>query len=126
MNAPYLLSVGYYPELLHLRSHLLRQNGYVVKEAGDFQTAMTMARNDGSNLRLLLFCHTVPSADQTQIMMALLGSHSVPTLSICQLEAARQVPGKPVSVSPEALLAEVKQALQKEQFDLPPVYNVRL
>lgn len=111
MSAAHLLSVGYYPELLQLRSHLLRQNGYAVEEAGDLRTAMAIASNDGSNLRLLLFCHTVPANDQTQIMMALLRSHSVPTLSICRLENASQVPGRPVSVSPEALLAEVKQAL---------------
>ena len=112
MSTPYLLSVGYYPELLHLRSHLLRQNGYAVKEAGDLGTAMAVAKSDGKGLRVLVFCHTVPREDQTQIMMAVLNSHSVPVLSICRLEDAREVPGKPVGVSPEALLVEVKQALQ--------------
>lgn len=111
MSTPYLLSVGYYPELLHLRSHLLRQNGYAVQEAGDIGSAMAMAKNDGRELRLLLFCHTVPPEDQTQIMMALLNSHSVPVLSICRMENAREFPGKPVSVSPDALLDEVRQAL---------------
>ena len=112
MSTPYLLSVGYYPELLQLRGHLLRQNGYAVQEAGDLGTAMAAAKNDGEGLRLLLFCHTVPPEDQTQIMMALLNSHSVPVISICRLENARKFPGKPVSVSPEDLLDEVKQALQ--------------
>ena len=112
MSTPYLLSVGYYPELLQLRSHLLRQNGYAVQEAGDLGMAMAAAKNDGKGLQLLLFCHTVPPEDQTQIMMEILNSHSVPVLSICRLENARQFPGKPVSVSPEALLAEVRQALQ--------------
>jgi len=112
MNTPYLLSVGYYQELLQLRSQLLRQNGYRVKEAGDLGAAMAVAKNNGKGLRLLLFCHTVPAEDQTQIILAVLNSHSVPVLSICRMENARQFPGKPVSVSPEALLEEVKQALQ--------------
>ena len=52
MSTPYLLSVGYYPELLQLRSHLLRQNGYAVQEARDLATAIAMAENDGKDLRL--------------------------------------------------------------------------
>lgn len=112
MSTFYLLSVGYYPELLQLRSHLLRQNGFVVQEAGDFEAAMAVARNDGKGLRLLLFCHTVPPEDQMRIMMTVLNSHSVPVLSICRLENATEFPGKPVSVSPEALVHEVKLALQ--------------
>lgn len=111
MNTACLLSVGYYPELLQLRSHLLRQNGYVVREAGDLFSALTLVRNHGDVTRLLLFCHTVPAKDQTRIMSELLDRHPVPTLSICRLEHAKELPGKPVSVSPEALLAEVKAAL---------------
>ena len=111
MNAACLLSVGYYPELLQLRSHLLRQNGYAVREAGDLSAALGMVRDHGDVILLLLFCHTVPARDQTKIMTELLDHHSVPTLSICRLEHANQFPGKPVSVSPEALLAEVKAAL---------------
>lgn len=112
MSAPCLLSIGYYPELLQLRSHLLRQNGYVVEEAGDLSTAMALVRNNGTKVRLLLFCHTVPAQDQSAIMMTILNSQSVPVLSICRLENAKQVPGKPVSISPDALLTEVKQALE--------------
>ena len=112
MSASYLLSVGYYPELLQLRSHLLRQNGYAIQEAGDLSAAMAAVRNNGTHLRLLLFCHTVPPEDQSAIMTALLNSRSVPALSICRLEHAKEVPGNPVSISPEALLAEVKQALE--------------
>ena len=112
MNAPYLLSIGYYPELLQLRSHLLRQNGYAVQEAGDLSTAMAAVRNNGTHLRLLLFCHTVPPEDQSAVMTALLNAHSVPALSICRLEHAKEVPGKPVSILPDALLAEVKQVLE--------------
>ena len=111
MSAQCLLSVGYYPELLQLRSHLLRQNGYVVEEARDLRTAMEIVKNGGVKVRLLLFCHTVPAKDQSKIMMELLQRRNVPTLSICRLEQADQFPGKPVSVSPEGLLEEVKQAL---------------
>ena len=111
MATPSLLSVGYYPELLQLRSHLLRQKGYAVLEAGDLQTAISLAKDGKSCIRLLLFCHTVPAGDQNEIMVELLQHRSVPTLSICRLEHANGLPGKPVSVSPETLLSEVQSAL---------------
>lgn len=117
MNVPCLLSVGYYPELLRLRSYLLRQNGYSVREAENLRAAMAIVQSDGRDISLLLFCHTVPPADQTEIMTTLLKSHSVPSLSICRLEYRKEVPGTPVSISPEALLQEVEQALRDGEQD---------
>lgn len=112
MNVPCLLSVCYYPEILQLRSYLLRQNGYSVREAADLRSAMAIVQSNGRDIGLLVFCHTVPPADQTEIMTTLLRSHSVPTLSICRLEYRKEVPGTPVSISPEDLLQEVKEALK--------------
>jgi hypothetical protein len=117
MPSSRLLSVGYYAELLHLRSQLLRQDGYIVHEAGDLHTAMTIARDLGSDLRLLLFCHSVPPEHQTEIMMELLERHSVPVLSICRLQHAERFPEAPVSVSPEDLLEQVRLALNERQND---------
>ena len=113
MRTASLLSVGYYPELLTLRSHLLRQSGYTVLEAGDLGAAMGVAQEDGNQIRLLLFCHSVPAADQSKIMMEFLQKRQVPTLSICRLENAELYPGTPVSISPDDLLAEVKAALER-------------
>ena len=110
-NSACLLAVGYYPELLALRSHLLRQKGYKVEEAGDLRSAMAVAQQDGNRVQLLLFCHSVPVEDQSKIMMEFLRKRRVPALSICRLEHAQHFPGTPVSISPEDLLTEVKAAL---------------
>jgi CheY-like chemotaxis protein len=106
-----LLAVGYYPELLALRSHLLRQNGYRVEEAGDLHSAMAVAQRDGNKVQLLLFCHSVPVEDQSKIMMEFLRRRRVRALSICRLEHAKSFPGTPVSIAPEDLLAQVTAAL---------------
>jgi hypothetical protein len=63
-----IMSVGYEPDLLRLRSLLLRRCLSVeVLEAPDLLTAMQIARRE-RGLYLLVLCHTVPTDDQRLII----------------------------------------------------------
>lgn len=57
-----ILSMGYDPHLMSVRTLLLRGAGYVVDEAYDRAAALSRAQCD--TVDALLICHTVPKSDK--------------------------------------------------------------
>ena len=62
MSLPRVLSVSYDRELIHFRSLVLRNAGFIVDEAHDLQNALRLVR--ANSLEILLLCHTVPKIER--------------------------------------------------------------
>jgi hypothetical protein len=115
-----IMSVGYEPDLLRLRSLLLRRClGVEVLEAPDLLTAMQIARRE-HGLYLLVLCHTVPTDDQRLIIdTATRRFGHISAFSVFVGLCPGSLPGKPVSCDPDRLVGAVLKELQKEGSALP-------
>jgi CheY-like chemotaxis protein len=117
---PVSLSVGYDPELLGLRSLLLREGTPLqVFEASDFASALQMIRSK-QRLDLILLCHTVPDHEQWTIVQVARNQFGpIPVLSIFAGLCPNESPGITVRNDSQQLLDAVGQALLKKQSAAP-------
>jgi CheY-like chemotaxis protein len=110
MSAIRVLSVGYDPGLMSVRSLVLRRAGYIVEEAYSLASALACAEKD--SIDLLLICHTVPRGDQRRLVDTFHHwRRSLPILCITNSEYAVPAGGcKPVENTPVELLDGVRSA----------------
>jgi DNA-binding response OmpR family regulator len=112
--APCILSMGHDPDLMIVRTLILRRAGYVVEEVRERTAALSRAQCD--SVDLLLICHTVPKVEtqwlianvrETRKLMPILclGIHEVPDDGCIGVEN-----------DPEELLNALRQAIELPRF----------
>ena len=107
-----ILSVGYDPTLLHMRTMVLRSNGYVIKEAQSVEQAQLLAESD--LIDLIVICHTVPESDQVKLITAARRARRLlPILCVTDQEFGCVARGcEAASSSPLELLESVREAVR--------------
>jgi DNA-binding NtrC family response regulator len=109
-HATHILSFGYDPILLPLRSMVLRRSGYVVEEAYSVAEAFRAVQSDV--IDLLLICHTVPANEQNQLIASIRSVRRLlPVLCVTNQEFAHSTENCfAVTNSPMELLDAVRLA----------------
>ncbi len=111
----HLLSFGYDPLLMHVRSMLLRTTGYTVTETDScIETIrlICLGRFD-----LILMCHTVPEEQQTEVMRrAVEHQPDVPVLCLTDNPGVKysEICQTASNTAPE-LLRHIERALRKSR-----------
>jgi DNA-binding response OmpR family regulator len=113
-HATHILSFGYDPILLPLRSMVLRSRGYAVEEAYSLAEAFRVVQSDV--IDLMLICHTVPADDQNKLIASVRSVRRLlPILCITDQEFAAFTEGCfAVTNSPLDLLDAVRLAASPE------------
>jgi DNA-binding response OmpR family regulator len=110
-HATHILSFGYDPVLLQLRSMVLRSRGYAVEEAYTLATAFHAVQSDV--IDVMLICHTVPPDERHRLIASVRSLRRLlPVLCITTEELAYST-GDCLTVtnSPLELLHAVMMAL---------------
>lgn len=68
MAVCHLLSVGYDKSLMHSRTLVLRQAGFIVNEAFNLQSALSLVKSD--SIDVMILCHTIFRQQQTRLISA--------------------------------------------------------
>ena len=113
MDAPCVLSVGYDPILMPIRTLLLRHVGYKVIATSSLGDALKKIKAGGFDL--LLLCHTIPPDQQETLIAALhLARLGLPFLCLTPTPAEFDLADCPAgcSTAPE-FLADVENALHR-------------
>jgi CheY-like chemotaxis protein len=112
MHACRLLSVGYDPILMPVRSMLLQQAGYEVVEARSLGEALK--RIKAGNIDLLLICHSVDE-DERYLMIetSRLSSPMVPILCLSTTPEYSDLSCSAACSTAPEFLADVDHALHK-------------
>jgi len=107
-----LLSIGYDPILMPVRSMLLHQAGHEVVEARSLGEALK--RIKAGNFDLLLICHTVDENERDLIIEALrLSSPMIPILCLTTTPEYSDLNCSAASSTAPEFLAAVDHALHK-------------
>src|SRR6185312_11517435 len=111
-----ILSVGYDPTLLHMRSMVLRSNGYEVKVARSLEQAEMVAESD--QIDLVVICHSVPESDQEKLITAARRARRLlPILCVTDQEFGCVARGcEAASSSPLELLESVREAVRSHSM----------
>ncbi|HEV7521660.1 MAG TPA: hypothetical protein VGP89_11230 [Candidatus Angelobacter sp.] len=115
MHVCRILSIGYDPILMPVRTMLLRQAGYEVIEAHSAGEALK--RIKAGNFDLFLICHTVEQSEQEVLMEAMrLCRPAVPTLCLTTTPEYSDLSrcSSACSTAPE-FLADVSNAVRHPQ-----------
>lgn len=110
--APCILSMGYDPHLMTIRTVLLRGAGYIVDEAYERTAALSRAQCD--SVDVLLICHTVPKSQRRWLIANVREKRQLMPI-LCLTVGIHQVPDDGsigVENNPEDLLNALGQAIE--------------
>ena len=117
--SPCILSMGYDPRLMSIRTLLLQGAGYVVDEAYDRNAALSRAQCD--SVDALLICHTVPKSERRWLIANVREKRQLMPI-VCLTFGIHQVPDDGcigVENDPEKLLNALRQAIKHPKVPGP-------
>ena len=106
-----ILSIGYDPHLMSIRSVLLKDTGYVVDEAYDRAAALSRAQCD--SVDALLICHTVATPDKRWLIANVRAKRRLMPI-LCLTTGIHEAPEEgciAVANDPEELLSALESAM---------------
>ena|SRR6476660_8384375 len=113
---PCILSMGYDPDLMIVRTLILRRAGYAVDEVFERTAALSRAQCD--SVDLLLICHTVPRVE-TQWLIANVRKKRKLMPILCLTLGFHEAPDDGcigVENDPEELLNALRRAIELPKF----------
>jgi DNA-binding response OmpR family regulator len=114
--APCILSMGYDPHLMIVRTLILQRAGYVVDEV--YERAAALSRAQCDSVDALLICHTVPKFE-TQWLIANVREKRRLMPILCLTLGIDELPGDgciEVENGPEELLHALRRAIELSRF----------
>lgn len=108
-----ILHVGRAPELLALRTQILKEAGFCVQEEHDLARALQVA-SEGS-IHLVLLCHSIPSRSCRSMIQGLLSARKVLPIAFVLPVDYQAPPDGALGVpnTPPELIAAIRAILPK-------------